>query len=238
MEKDPCASESDAISSDPSDPDPHSCPRREPMTARFSRVRPSHPRFSCTGFLIRLGPPGMAAFVVLSVFSFMLPDLAWADGLERVRKSGKLLYGSDMEGGGPYAYPDPKSPRDVTGFEVELMALLGQELATKPEFSQGQWDKLLQVLSSGRLDAVINGYEWTETAPASLRQPAPTTFTSSSSWFPGRARSGRGPTSSSRDPTGERGPSVFWSARREIPSRSSRAGRTSGWSGSTAPPTR
>ena len=28
-------------------------------------------------------------------------------GLERVRKSGQLLYGSDMEGGGPYAYPDP-----------------------------------------------------------------------------------------------------------------------------------
>ena len=29
-------------------------------------------------------------------------------------------------------------------------------------FCQGQWDKLLQVLDLGRIDVVINGYEWTE----------------------------------------------------------------------------
>ena len=60
-------------------------------------------------------------------------------GIERVRKAGKLLYGSDMEGGGPYAYPDPdpKSPRGVTGFEVELMTLLGKELGVEPVYSPG-----------------------------------------------------------------------------------------------------
>jgi polar amino acid transport system substrate-binding protein len=88
---------------------------------------------------------------------------ARGDALERIRHSGRLLYGSDMEGGGPYAYPDPGSPRDVTGFEVELMARLGKELGVAPEFSQGQWDKLLQVLDTGRIDLVCNGYEWTET---------------------------------------------------------------------------
>ena len=50
----------------------------------------------------------------------------------------------------------------MTGFEVELMAELGKEVGARPEFSQGQWDKLLQVLDSGRIDAVINGYEWSE----------------------------------------------------------------------------
>jgi len=84
------------------------------------------------------------------------------DGLARVRGSGRLIYGSDMEGGGPYAYPDPAKPRDVTGFEVELMARLAQGLGARADFSQGQWDKLLQVMDSGRLDAVVNGYEWTE----------------------------------------------------------------------------
>ena len=88
---------------------------------------------------------------------------ARGDALERIRHSGRLLYGSDMEGGGPYAYPDPRSPRDVTGFEVELMARLGKSLAVTPEFAQGQWDKLLQVLDAGRIDLVCNGYEWTET---------------------------------------------------------------------------
>jgi polar amino acid transport system substrate-binding protein len=68
-----------------------------------------------------------------------------------------------MEGGGPFAYPDPQAPREVAGFEVEIMGLLGEALGVRPVFSQGQWDKLLQVLDSGRLDAVVNGYEWTET---------------------------------------------------------------------------
>ena len=79
-----------------------------------------------------------------------------------VRESRRLLYGSDMEGGGPYAYPEPDAPGGMSGFEVELMRSLAGELGVEPVFSQGQWDKLLQVLDSGRIDAVINGYEWTE----------------------------------------------------------------------------
>jgi polar amino acid transport system substrate-binding protein len=85
-----------------------------------------------------------------------------ADALERIRRSGELRYGCDMEGGGPYAYPDPASPRGMAGFEVELMDRLAGALGAAPVFSQGQWDKLLQVLDSGRIDLVINGYEWTE----------------------------------------------------------------------------
>ncbi len=85
-----------------------------------------------------------------------------AVGLARVQKAGVLRYGSDMEGGGPYAYPDPNSPRGVTGFEVELMGLLGAELGVTPVYSQGQWDKLLQVLESRRIDIVMNGYEWSQ----------------------------------------------------------------------------
>jgi polar amino acid transport system permease protein/polar amino acid transport system substrate-binding protein len=87
---------------------------------------------------------------------------ARADGLDRVRSSGTLRYGGDMEGGGPYAFPDPNSPRNVTGFEVELMELLGKDLGLAPEFCQGQWDMLLQLLDLDRSDIVVNGYEWTE----------------------------------------------------------------------------
>ena len=87
---------------------------------------------------------------------------ARADTLSRVRESGRLVYGSDKEGGGPYAYPDPDAPRDVTGFEVELMREIGRELGVTPVFAQGPWDKLLQVLAVGQIDLVLNGYEWTE----------------------------------------------------------------------------
>jgi len=40
------------------------------------------------------------------------------DGLARVQSAGKLVFGTDAEGGGPYAYPDPNSPGSTTGFEV------------------------------------------------------------------------------------------------------------------------
>ena len=33
------------------------------------------------------------------------------DSLARIRASGKIVYGTDAEGGGPYAYPDPDRAR-------------------------------------------------------------------------------------------------------------------------------
>jgi polar amino acid transport system substrate-binding protein len=84
------------------------------------------------------------------------------DGLARVRSTGRLVYGADQEGGGPYIYPDPASPREVTGFEVELMRDLCADLGVRPRFAQGQWDRLLQNLDAGLVDVVVNGYEWTE----------------------------------------------------------------------------
>jgi polar amino acid transport system substrate-binding protein len=102
------------------------------------------------------------SLVLLAVAAIVAPTPARADGLERVRRSGRLVYGSDMEGGGPYAYPDLNAPGGLAGFEVELMRRLTGDLGVEPVFSQGQWDKLLQILDSGRLDVVINGYEWTD----------------------------------------------------------------------------
>jgi polar amino acid transport system substrate-binding protein len=113
-------------------------------------------------FPLALTDPASRLLVLTVLLAPLFQSSARGDALERIRHSGKLLYGSDMEGGGPYAYPDPSSPRDVTGFEVELMRSLAKNLGVTPEFSQGQWDKLLQVLDSGRIDLVINGYEWTE----------------------------------------------------------------------------
>jgi polar amino acid transport system substrate-binding protein len=104
-------------------------------------------------------PRGLIA--VLLLLAFAAPSRA--DSLADVRARGTLRYGSDMEGGGPYAFPDPASPRSVAGFEVEIMDRLALELGegVRAEFSQGPWDKLLGVLDSGRIDVVVNGYEWT-----------------------------------------------------------------------------
>ncbi len=109
--------------------------------------------------LVRLGFWGLLAGLVFGSVSCGRSD---KDTLAQIKQRGVVRYGSDKEGGGPYAFPDPDAPRNVTGFEVELMRELGRDLGAKPEFSQGQWDRLLQELSADQVDLVINGYEWTE----------------------------------------------------------------------------
>lgn len=89
------------------------------------------------------------------------------DELAEIRARGYFTYGADEEGGGPYIFPDPADPSRRIGFEVELADALavelGRELETKLEarFAQGPWDKLPELLKTGRIDLVLNGYEWT-----------------------------------------------------------------------------
>src|SRR4051794_25811223 len=83
----------------------------------------------------------------------------WADGLDEVRKRGALIWGADKEGGGPYVFPRSDDPSQIQGFEVDLAELVAQKLGVKAQFSQGQWDKLPDVLDRGDIDIVLNGYE-------------------------------------------------------------------------------
>jgi polar amino acid transport system substrate-binding protein len=104
---------------------------------------------------------------------------AWADTLERVKQQGFFVWGADEEGGGPYVYPDPAAPGQRTGFEVELAALLASELGTElgrsveGRFSQGPWEKLPDLLGTGRIDMVLNGYEWSPERAQLMASTAP-----------------------------------------------------------------
>ena len=112
----------------------------------------------------------VAVALVAGLFLLMTGKAA-ADTLDDIRARGTLRYGCDQEGGGPYAYPDPARPDGVTGFEVELMDRLASELGVSAQLSQGQWDQLLNVLSTRNVDLVTNGYELT---PARVRDYLPT----------------------------------------------------------------
>src|SRR4051794_36090298 len=94
---------------DDSDPDSSGPPTLPSTPARLRSVPSSQARFPVLiGCMVGLLIAGGTATLQ-------------ADTLTKIRQSGRLVYGSDKEGGGPYAYPDPDSPREVTGFEVELM---------------------------------------------------------------------------------------------------------------------
>src|SRR5689334_15711166 len=97
------SSAGDSDSNPEPDPDPSDAPA---STSPHASLR--HAEHTTTiAFLIVVSTTGLATTTN-------------ADTLAKVRQAGRLVYGSDMEGGGPYAFPDPASPREVTGFEVEL----------------------------------------------------------------------------------------------------------------------
>lgn len=96
-----------------------------------------------------------------------------ADTLATIQKRGTLIWGADAEGGGPYVFPEPANPRNVTGFEAELADHLAQALGVKAQFSQGPWQNLPALLETGQIDIVLNGYELTGARAAEMDHTRP-----------------------------------------------------------------
>ncbi|MDA8092146.1 MAG: ABC transporter substrate-binding protein/permease [Nitrospiraceae bacterium] len=82
--------------------------------------------------------------------------------LDKIKKRGHLLWGADAEGGAPYAFPDPKDPSELVGFEVDLAQSIARELGVKAVESQNAWDSLIPALERGDFDFAMNGIEITE----------------------------------------------------------------------------
>jgi polar amino acid transport system substrate-binding protein len=101
------------------------------------------------------------ALTACTLAGLVLPCIAAADALADMRKGGRMRWGGDQEGGGPYVFPKEDNPAQVTGFEVDLASRLGEYLKVKAEFTQGQWDKMPDMLRTGKVHAIINGYEFT-----------------------------------------------------------------------------
>jgi polar amino acid transport system substrate-binding protein len=84
---------------------------------------------------------------------------ARTDALSESQKRGALRWGGDEEGGGPYIFRPENNVQALTGFEIDLMALLADRLHVQSEFRSSQWPELLNTLNTGAIDVVVNGYE-------------------------------------------------------------------------------
>lgn len=73
----------------------------------------------------------------------------------------ELRWGADPIGA-PYVFQDPKNPRRIIGFEVDLAEALGRQLKVKTVLVPIQWDQLVPALLRGDCDVVMNGLEITE----------------------------------------------------------------------------
>jgi polar amino acid transport system substrate-binding protein len=85
-----------------------------------------------------------------------------ADTLEKIRRDGVLLWGTDAEGGGPYVFPNPQKPEETIGFEYELADAIAAKLGVKARLVQNQWDQLMPALDRGNFDIILSGLELNE----------------------------------------------------------------------------
>jgi polar amino acid transport system substrate-binding protein len=89
------------------------------------------------------------------------PSPPGGDGLARVRASGVLRWGGDLQGGEPYVFQDPRDPARIVGFEVEIADALARRLGVSARFVQNDWQLLVPALERGDLDMILNGLEVT-----------------------------------------------------------------------------
>ncbi|RLS30965.1 MAG: ABC transporter permease subunit [Planctomycetota bacterium] len=107
------------------------------------------------------GARGLASRALVAAVAWLVIALPGPGAeLEAVIKRGELVWAADQEGGGPHVFLDPSDPTKLVGFEVELAALLAEELGVRARFQQGQWDRLPLLLDRSA-DCVINGIETT-----------------------------------------------------------------------------
>lgn len=102
----------------------------------------------------------LALFALFAVVLAASPARAGETTLERIRRTGVLHWGGDVQGGEPYAYQDDRGT--LTGFEVDLAAALARELGARAEFVQNDWSNLVPSLERETFDVALNGLEITE----------------------------------------------------------------------------
>ncbi len=98
----------------------------------------------------------------MSIAALPLAALLAASGLARVRAQGEVRWAGDLQGGEPYVFRDPRNPKKLVGFEVDLMRALAARLGTREKFVQNDWSNLVPSLERGDFDLIVNGLEDTE----------------------------------------------------------------------------
>ena len=100
----------------------------------------------------------LAALVLLAV-----SVSAFAEGekdlLARIQERGKLIIATEGNWS-PWTYHDESNV--LTGFDIEIGALIAKGLGVEPEYMETAWDAILAGVDSGRFDIACNGVDYTE----------------------------------------------------------------------------
>ncbi len=98
------------------------------------------------------------ALLFLGLFSTVI---AHASTLDQVHQRQALTWGGDVQGGEPYVFENPKNPKELIGFEVDIASEIGRRMNVAPVFKQTAWSNLVPSLERGDFDIALNGLEAT-----------------------------------------------------------------------------
>ena len=101
----------------------------------------------------------LTAVLLLSVSVFAVAETAEPDLLARIRERGTLIIATEGNWS-PWTYHDENDV--LTGFDIEIGALIAESLGVKPVYMETAWDAILAGVDSGRFDIACNGVDYTE----------------------------------------------------------------------------
>ena len=81
------------------------------------------------------------------------------DLLARIQERGTLIIATEGNWS-PWTYHDESDV--LTGFDIEIGALIAKGLGVEPEYMETAWDAILAGVDSGRFDIACNGVDYTE----------------------------------------------------------------------------
>ena len=84
------------------------------------------------------------------------------NSLDRIKKSGVLMWGADVVGGIPFVYEDTDNPGTYIGFEVDISKAIARQMGVEQRMIIKAWDTLIPELQKGSFDMAMNGIEDTE----------------------------------------------------------------------------
>ncbi len=98
----------------------------------------------------------------VKILALSLMLICIAAGCNKNEKEEAVLkWAADVESGAPYVFQNPDNPKELIGFEVEIIDAVTKELGMKSVHVQQQWDGLIPGLGRNDYDVVINGIEIT-----------------------------------------------------------------------------
>ena len=112
--------------------------------------------------------------VLMALFMLTASAAMAETALEEIQTRGTLTIA--MEGAWqPWTYHDESGA--LTGFDVEVGALIAEGLGVTPEYQETAWDGILAGVDSGRFDIACNGVGYTEKRAESYNFSTPYVYT-------------------------------------------------------------